>query len=380
MKAFCTGCGSALNPDIAFCTGCGTAAQPSTEPTRKNRKWPWILALILLFALGFWLGRLMAPKCPPCPAPPTAGAGGRAGVAGGGGGGRGSPGDGASEHGHGGAGQVDGTARLHGDGGSAEGSGGPGSAGSGTGDGDMTGGGKASVNGDVSAHGGKAKPEVGANGSDDNGGGTGGKGNPGDSPNGPDSDPDAKKRTEAGVWRLAAGAPLSANSVDVPQTNGKDTSVKVLSAPDFRYDKTGLPRYPDANTAVSSAMSYDVEGRTDQYHSSSGILTNGSFDDVVSWYRKNLPPGWSNSTISDLNRLGAVAQQLSPDKIMQMMAAQSDATAVKSAAETPATATTDRTRLSLFAPPAGTKGELGVMIVQKGDQPVEIMMKTHASP
>jgi len=147
MKAFCTGCGSALNPDIAFCTGCGTAAQPSTEPTRKNRKWPWILALILLFALGFWLGRLMAPKCPPCPAPPTAGAGGRAGVAGGGGGGRGSPGDGASEHGHGGAGQVDGTARLHGDGGSAEGSGGPGSAGSGTGDGDMTGGGKASVNG-----------------------------------------------------------------------------------------------------------------------------------------------------------------------------------------------------------------------------------------
>jgi hypothetical protein len=106
-------------------------------------------------------------------------------------------------------------------------------------------------------------------------------------------------------------------------------------------------------------------------------LTTSSFDDVVSWYRKNLPPGWSSSTISDLNRLGAVAQQLSPDKIMQMMAAQSDATAVKSAAETPAT---DRTRLSLFAPPAGTKGELGVMIVQKADQPVEIMMKTHVSP
>jgi hypothetical protein len=127
-------------------------------------------------------------------------------------------------------------------------------------------------------------------------------------------------------------------------------------------------------------MSYDVEGRTDQYHSSSGILTTSSFDDAVSWYRKNLPPGWSSSSISDLNRLGAVAQQLSPGKIMQMMAAQGDATAVKSAAEIPANAATDRTRLSLFAPPAGTKGELGVMIVQKGDQPVEIMMKTHVSP
>ena len=34
-----------------------------------------------------------------------------------------------------------------------------------------------------------------------------------------------------------------------------------------------------------------------------------------------------------------------------------------------------------IAPPAaGTPGDLGVMVIQKGDKPVTIMMKTHVSP
>jgi hypothetical protein len=153
-----------------------------------------------------------------------------------------------------------------------------------------------------------------------------------------------------------------------------------LSAPDFTYDKTGLPRYLDSNKAVFSAMSYDMPGRTDTYGSSSGIVTGSAFDDVVSWYRKSLPPGWSNSTVSDLNRLGAVAQALSPDKIMQMLAAPNDAAPAKSVGEIPATAAADRMRLSMFSPPPGTKGDLGVMVVQHGDQPVAIMMKAHIAP
>jgi hypothetical protein len=168
--------------------------------------------------------------------------------------------------------------------------------------------------------------------------------------------------------------------LDQPQSNGKDASVKVLSAHDFSYDKTGLPRYLDANQAVFSAMSYDVPGRTDTYGSASGIVSGSAFDDVVGWYRKNLPAGWSNSTVSDLNRLGAVAQQLSPDKIMQMFADPNGGTPEKSAGDIPATATADRIRLSMFSPPAGTKGDPGVMIVQRDGKPVTILMKTHTSP
>jgi hypothetical protein len=34
----------------------------------------------------------------------------------------------------------------------------------------------------------------------------------------------------------------------------------------------------------------------------------------------------------------------------------------------------------MFSPPAGTKRDLGVMIVQRGDRPVVVMMKSHISP
>jgi hypothetical protein len=153
--------------------------------------------------------------------------------------------------------------------------------------------------------------------------------------------------------------------------------VKVLSAPDFRYDKTGLPRYPDANTAVFSALSYAAEGSTDRYGSSSGIATSSSFDTVVAWYRKSLPVGWSNTNIGDLDQIGALARQLSPDKILQMSTAAGQAQPVDNA---PATDADKRTRISMFSPPERTKGDLGVMIVQKGDKPVQIFMKTHVQP
>jgi len=375
-KAFCTSCGVALNPDTAFCTGCGAAAGPSAA---KSRKWRWILALILIFLLGFWLGHRMAPKCPVCPAPPTPGTGGAGGGGGGGGGHPGAGGGGGKgDPSNGGGGGGGGMGRVIGDGGRVNGSGGSGSAGGGAGTGDMSGSGSGGGNGTTVGHGldGSA---TGSTGSDDGGGGGGGNSKLGDAPNSPASDAEAKK-TEAGVYRLATGGPLTPDGVDVPVDQGKDASVKVLTAHDFTYDKTGLPRYLDANQAVFSALSYTVPGRTDTYGSSSGIVTGSAFDDVVGWYRKSLPSGWSASTISDLNKLGAVAQALSPDKFMQMLSAPNDAAPAKSVADIPATAAADRMRLSLFSPPPGTKGDLGVMVVQHGDKPVTVLMKTHIAP
>jgi len=179
-----------------------------------------------------------------------------------------------------------------------------------------------------------------------------------------------------GVRKSRSGAGFCRLKLDTKRRRTRPET----GAPDFTYDKTGLPRYLDQNKAVFSALSYDVPGRTDTYGSGSGIVTNSAFDDVVAWYRKSLPAGWSNSSIGDLNRLGAVAQALSPDKIMQMMSASSDAAPAKSVGDIPETATADRTRLAMFSPPAGTKRDLGVMIVQRGDRPVVVMMKSHISP
>ncbi len=81
-----------------------------------------------------------------------------------------------------------------------------------------------------------------------------------------------------------------------------------------------------------------------------------------------------------MNRLGAVAQQFSPDKIMQTIAGANGSAPVKSVGDVPATPAADRMRLSMFSPPAGTKGALGLMVVQHGDQPVEILMNIHVKP
>ena len=76
MKAFCTSCGTELGADTRFCTKCG-AENPVPAAAKKDRRWwRWVLALILVFILGFLLGKLMAPKCPHCPAVPAGGGGG----------------------------------------------------------------------------------------------------------------------------------------------------------------------------------------------------------------------------------------------------------------------------------------------------------------
>jgi hypothetical protein len=265
-----------------------------------------------------------------------------------------------------------------GEGGKVDGGGGGGALGSGQGTGDMQSGGTSNASGTVVGNG-YDSSAVGASGSDDGGSGpSGGKTKVGDAPNGNEVDRTAQDPVGTGVLRLAAGGPMTYGG-DSQQADFKDKAAKVLSARDFTYDKTNLPRYPEANQAVFSALSYDVADRSDTYGSASAIVTGRPFDEAVAWYRKNLPAGWSNTTVSDFNRLGAVAQQFSPDKIMQMIAGAKDATPVSSA-EIPATAATDRIRLSLFSPPAGTPGDLGVMIVQPGDKPVEIFMRTHIKP
>ncbi len=82
--------------------------------------------------------------------------------------------------------------------------------------------------------------------------------------------------------------PMTLGADDLSGTDPHDTAKKVLSAHDFTYDRTGLPRYPDATQAVSSALSYDVPDKVDAYSSACGIVTGSSFDDVVAWYRNEL--------------------------------------------------------------------------------------------
>jgi hypothetical protein len=156
---------------------------------------------------------------------------------------------------------------------------------------------------------------------------------------------------------------------------------RLRSADDFRYDKTGLPRYSRSVSKVGSTLIYD-QSATTQYHTTCAIVTSDKFQDVVDWYKANLPQGWQAQTVGDLN---ALASQVSVANIMNTLtaAAQSNAPGV------PATATARKdppiahpdTALSIamFSPPPGTSGEPGIMIQQKAGQPVEITMSRISS-
>ena len=157
--------------------------------------------------------------------------------------------------------------------------------------------------------------------------------------------------------------------------------VKSFSAHDFTYDKTGLPRYPDAVQAVVSSVTYDSPDRTDTYRTGAAIVTASSFAAVVDWYQKNLPGGWQSTTAGDFAQLGAAAQQLSAENILKMLdAGAQGGPAPSPLTAAPATAAADRIRISIFKPPAGSPNDRGIMIVQKGDHPVEALLQAHVKP
>jgi hypothetical protein len=178
---------------------------------------------------------------------------------------------------------------------------------------------------------------------------------------------------------LTHGKPLGLGDGDDPPT--EDPMVKSFTSRDFTYDKTGLPRYPDAVKAVASTVTYEPAGQTDIYSTGAAIVTDSSFDTVVAWYQKNLPGGWQSSTVGDFGQLGATAKQLSPENMLKMLSAGAqNGAAADSFTPAPPTAAADRIRISIFKPPAGAKNAPAIMIVQKGDRPVEALLQAHARP
>ncbi|HEX3948838.1 MAG TPA: hypothetical protein VHW95_03190 [Steroidobacteraceae bacterium] len=179
--------------------------------------------------------------------------------------------------------------------------------------------------------------------------------------------------------KLTRGKPLGLGDGDDPPAND-DPMVKSFNSRDFTYDKTGLPRYPDAVKAVASSVTYEPAGQTDRYSTGAGIVTASSFDTVVDWYQKNLPGGWQSTTVGDFGQLGANAKQLSPESILKMLGAGAQNGTADSFSPAPATAAADRIRISIFKPPPGAKNAPAIMIVQKGDRPVEALLQAHVRP
>jgi hypothetical protein len=170
--------------------------------------------------------------------------------------------------------------------------------------------------------------------------------------------------------QLSKGGNLGPGADPGPDPQQADPNTVV--SPDFRYDKTGLPRYPDAVSGVVSAYTYGPGGQQDVKGSSVAIVTRSSFDTAVAWYVKNLPAGWRAQTVSDFS---ALAQSLSVQNLGKMlgMGASDDG----QTPSPPAPPAGPHVKVSVFTPPRGTTNDPGIMIVQKDQEQVKILMKVN---
>jgi hypothetical protein len=305
------------------------------EQLKRRRTWPWwLLAVIAFFLLGLWLGRGPAAKKPLCGAPGTIEQGGGKLIQG--------PGQRGTPHS--------------------------------PGDGDVP---------SLSGGGGHMKSPVDSGldgpgndlGGDSSGGGAGGKGGGDDDQVGAASS-GTSERLKHDLTRYTQGKGETLGGPDDEDANTPPQG-KSYSTSDFTYDKTNLPRYPDAVSAVVSSISYGPDGRTDTYSTGAGIVTTSSFDKVVNWYRENLPPGWHDMTIGDMQQL---SKQLSAQSIMQILGVPPPADQAAPSRPPGATPAAEPIRISVFSPPAGGKAKVGVMIVQHGDSPVEALLQAKVAP
>jgi hypothetical protein len=318
--------------------GSASASTPfAPVPTAAARDEQWkrkLIAILIAFVFGFLLAWFLK-KCPE-KSPSSGGGTGDASVSGGGApGGAGAPAKFSQGH----PGAADGG----GGNGGGKTDGGSGKAGTGSGDADLPSG-----------------PE-----------GPDGKRGTADDP--PGSDASGKNPAGDMLIKSAEGKLGGQGSVNDTSPAGPPPA-NLKMARDFSLDSTGLPRYASGVSQVASGMSTDTVRH--KKSTMAAIVTNDSFDNVVDWYKGQVPAGWHNSVIGDME---AMSKALSPDAIKNMISGAMSGGPVDTASISSAAAGR-KTGVAIFSPPNQTADPRTIMVMTKPGQPVQIIMSKKMQP
>ena len=161
-------------------------------------------------------------------------------------------------------------------------------------------------------------------------------------------------------------------AVDTQPAGPPPATLKMVH--DFSLDSTGLPRYSGNVTTIASGMSTDTVRH--KKSTMAAIVTNDSFDNVVDWYKGQVPAGWHNAVVGDMD---AMAKALSPNAITNMISGALNGGAVDTASIS-AAAAGRKTGVAIFNPPNQTADPRSIMVVTKPGQPVEIIMSKKLQP
>jgi hypothetical protein len=147
-----------------------------------------------------------------------------------------------------------------------------------------------------------------------------------------------------------------------------------VTAPNFKYDFTGLPRYSNP-TRVMSGLSTrkDIPADTNTVV---GILTADSFDSVASWYHEHAPPGWHETKMSNMEQMAA---QLSPQNIGKMLSGYVNGASASDSTAAPKQATPGHSVAIWTAPDNDAHHYRGIIVVTSPGEPTRVVMKRSVS-
>jgi hypothetical protein len=211
----------------------------------------------------------------------------------------------------------------------------------------------------------------GGGGDDEGGGNTRGSGAAfGSGKSLPDSD--AKGSFESEVVRGLGSASngLGGSSANEPIGPTVDT----VTAPNFRYDLTGLPRYSNVTRSMSG-LSTRKEAPADT-GTVAAMLTADSFDSVASWYHTHVPLGWHETKMGNMEQMAA---RLSPQNLAKMLSAAVNGAPPSDSSGAPTDSAPGHSVALWTAPDNDPHHYRGIMVETAPGEPTRVIMKRSVS-
>jgi hypothetical protein len=182
------------------------------------------------------------------------------------------------------------------------------------------------------------------------------------------SDSDAKgslgSEVIRGLGSTSSGLGGSSASEQVGPT------MDTVTAPNFKYDLTGLPRYSNVTHSMSGMSTRkDVPADTGTV---AAMLTTDSFDSVSAWYHAHVPTGWRESKLGNMEQMAA---QVSPQNIAKMLSAYVNGAPASDSTAAPTPAAPGHSVAIWTAPDNDAHHYRGIMVATAPGEPTRVVMK-----
>jgi hypothetical protein len=150
--------------------------------------------------------------------------------------------------------------------------------------------------------------------------------------------------------------------------------IDTVTAPNFKYDLTGLPRYSNVSRSMSGLSTRkDAPADTGTV---AAMLTPDSFDSVASWYHTHAPSGWHETKIGNMEQMAA---QVSPQNIAKILSAYVNGAPASDSNAAPADSTPGHSVAIWAAPDNDAHHYRGIMVAASPGEPTRVVLKRSVS-